>query len=149
MPAANSAPAAKKRPTRPSPRAKQLDRAAALKAALDDVRARCDVAARRASDPVGFVHEYANPLDQELVALVASSIAFGNVKTIRQKLGDALARLGPRPALVADDSLLVFSRLHGWVHRVFRGEDLARLLIGARRVQRAHGTLGAALRAPT
>jgi uncharacterized protein (TIGR02757 family) len=114
-----------------------------LQRALDGVRRRCDVVSRRANDPVGFVHDYENPLDQELVALMASSIAFGNVKTIRQKLGDALARIGPRPALAADDSLLVFSRMHGWVHRVFRGEDLARLLIGARRVQRAHGTLGA------
>jgi len=113
-----------------------------LKRALDRVRAACDVASRRANDPVGFVHDYKDPLDQELVALVASSIAFGNVKTIRQKLGDALARLGPRPSIAADDSLLVFSQLHGWVHRVFRGEDVARLLIGARRVQRAHGTLG-------
>jgi uncharacterized protein (TIGR02757 family) len=113
-----------------------------LKRALDAVRAACDVASRRGNDPVGFVHEYKDPLDQELVALVASSIAFGNVKTIRQKLGDALGRLGPRPSLAADDSLLVFSRLHGWVHRVFRGEDVARLLIGARRVQRAHGSLG-------
>jgi uncharacterized protein (TIGR02757 family) len=109
---------------------------------LDEVRGRCDVAARRASDPVGFVHGYGDPVDQELVALIASSIAFGNVKTIRQKLGDALARLGPRPSLTADDSLLVFGRMHGWVHRVFRGEDLARLLVGARRVQRVRGSLG-------
>jgi len=114
-----------------------------LKATLDEVRRTCDVKARRASDPVGFVHGYEDPLDQELVALMASCIAFGNVKTIRAKLQDALTRLGARPMSVADDSLLVFSRLHGWVHRVFRGEDLARLLIGARRVQRAHGSLGA------
>lgn len=113
-----------------------------LQRALDDVRALCDVAARRASDPVGFVHAYHDPLDQELVALLASAVAFGNVKTIRAKLADALARLGPRPSLTADDSLLVFARLHGWAHRVFRGEDLARLLIGARRVQRTHRSLG-------
>ncbi len=114
----------------------------ALKRTLDDVRSRCDVEARRARDPVGLVHDYAHPLDQELVGLLASSIAFGNVKTIRAKLSDALARLGPRPSVTADDPLLVFARMHGWVHRVFRGEDLARLLIGARRVQRAHGSLG-------
>jgi uncharacterized protein (TIGR02757 family) len=88
------------------------------------------------------VHRYADPLDRELVGLLASSIAFGNVTTIRAKLADLLARLGPSPRVTADDSLLVFARLHGWVHRVFRGEDLARLLIGARRVQRTHGTLG-------
>src|SRR5208283_1818343 len=85
----------------------------ALKLTLDDVRSRCDVEARRASDPVGLVHDYAHPLDQELVGLMASSIAFGNVKTIRAKLSDALARLGPRPSVTADDPLLVFARMHG------------------------------------
>jgi uncharacterized protein (TIGR02757 family) len=43
---------------------------------------------------------------------------------------------------VADDELEVFVRMGGWVHRVFRGEDVARLVIGARRIQRAHGSLG-------
>jgi uncharacterized protein (TIGR02757 family) len=116
---------------------------AALKAALDRVRERCDVGARRAKDPVGFLHRYSDPKDQEIVGLIASSIAFGNVKTITAKLELALTRLGPSPSRMGDDALAVFGAMHGWVHRVFRGEDLARLVIGARRVQRAHGTLGA------
>jgi uncharacterized protein (TIGR02757 family) len=118
-------------------------RTRAIGKALDKVRARCDVAARRAADPVDVVHRYADARDKEIVALLAACIAFGNVKTIRAKLDDALLRLGPRPASAADDELDVFARMHGWAHRVFRGEDVARLLIGARRVQRAHGTLGA------
>ncbi len=122
-------------------------RQTALKKALDAVRAECDVATRRERDPVGIVHRYVDPVDQELVALVAACIAFGNVKTIRAKLGDLLARLGEHPAAAADDEPATFAKLDGWVHRVFRGEDLARLLIGARRVQRASGTLGARFRA--
>ena len=35
------------------------------------------------------------------------------------------------------------ARLHGWRARVFRGEDVARLLAGARAVQLEHGSLGA------
>jgi uncharacterized protein (TIGR02757 family) len=115
----------------------------AIGRALDDVRARCDLTARKAADPVAVVHRYADPKDQELVALMAACVAFGNVKTIRAKLDVALDRMGPRPSVTADDALDVFARLDGWVHRVFRGEDLARLVIGARRVQRAYGTLGA------
>jgi uncharacterized protein (TIGR02757 family) len=34
--------------------------------------------------------------------------------------------------------------MRGWVHRVFRGEDIARLVVGARAVQKAHGSLGQA-----
>ena len=120
---------------------------ASIRRALDQVRADCDLDARRDRDPVGVVHGYVDSADQEIVALVAACIAFGNVTTIRAKLGDLLARLGPMPAKTADDELDTFARLDGWVHRVFRGEDLARLVIGARRVQRQRGSLGAELSA--
>jgi uncharacterized protein (TIGR02757 family) len=111
-------------------------------AALEKVREKCDVEARLELDPVAVVHRYPRPADQELVGLLASAVAFGNVKALRRKLEQALERLGPDVAGVADDELDVFARLHGWKHRVYRGEDLARLLIGARRVQRASGSLG-------
>jgi len=93
-------------------------------------------------DPVAVVHRYPHVLDRELVGLMASAVAFGNVKALRAKLEQALARLGPDVALGADDEQEVFRRLRGWKHRVYRGEDLARLLIGARRVQRMSGSLG-------
>lgn len=118
-------------------------RTRAIKRALDRIRKDCDMRARRASDPVSFVHRYEALHDQELVALVASAVAFGNVKSILAKLEDAFERLGPRPSEKADDQLGTFAAMHGWIHRVYRGEDLARLLIGARRVQRASGSLGA------
>jgi uncharacterized protein (TIGR02757 family) len=112
-------------------------------ATLDAVRAQCDVAARLEVDPVAVVHRYPAPLDRELVGLVASAVAFGNVKALRAKLEQALARLGPDVADVADDDREVFARLRGWKHRVYRDRDLGRLLVGARRVQRASGSLGA------
>jgi uncharacterized protein (TIGR02757 family) len=111
-------------------------------AALSRVMATCDVSARLELDPVAVVHRYPRSVDRELVALMASAVAFGNVKALRAKLEDALERLGPDVAWTADDELGVFARLHGWKHRVYRGEDLARLLVGARRVQRASGSLG-------
>jgi uncharacterized protein (TIGR02757 family) len=70
-------------------------------------------------------------------------VAFGNVKAIRAKLEDLLARLGPHPARLADDPPALRARLRGWKHRVFRGADIARLLAGARAVQRESGSLGA------
>jgi len=113
-----------------------------IQRALEGVRRNCDVPARRAADPVDAGHRFEDPHDQEIVALLAASVAFGNVTTIRAKLDDALRRLGAHPSLAADDQLGVFVRMDGWIHRVFRGEDVARLVIGARRVQRAHGSLG-------
>jgi uncharacterized protein (TIGR02757 family) len=134
------------RPRRVAPRALG-ERDHRIKGALDAIRERCDVAARREADPVGFVHGYTDLCDRELVGLVASCIAFGNVASIRAKARDLLDRVGPHPARLADRPSEVRARLQGWKHRVFQGEDIAKLLVGARRVQRAHGSLGARLEA--
>jgi uncharacterized protein (TIGR02757 family) len=117
----------------------------AIGLALDGVRARCDTESRRNNDPVEFVHRYPDADDRELVALIASSLAFGNVKALRAKIEDALARLGPEIARIADDPAAVAQRLEGWKHRVYREEHLTGLLVGARRIQRASGSLGRAL----
>jgi uncharacterized protein (TIGR02757 family) len=127
------------------PRALTHAQIAAIGAALDEVRARCDVAARRASDPVEFVHRYERLHDRELVALLASSFAFGNVKALRAKIEDALARIGADVALACDDPRALRRRLATLRHRLYRGEDVAALLLGARAVQRGEGSLGDAL----
>jgi uncharacterized protein (TIGR02757 family) len=121
----------------------EKERRARIGATLDRIRATCDVPSRLQADPVGLVHRYRAPEDQELVGLACACVAFGNVKAIRAKLGDLLARLGDHPARVADDPAELRARLRGWKHRVFRGDDLARLIAGARAVQRADGSLGA------
>jgi uncharacterized protein (TIGR02757 family) len=127
-----------------SERARRLTpRETRIARALEDVRARCDVGARREADPVGFAHAFADAHDCELVALVGALVAFGNVKAIRAKMKDLLDRIGPHPAIAADDEPALRARLRTWRHRVFRGEDVARLLFGARAVQREHGSLGA------
>jgi uncharacterized protein (TIGR02757 family) len=132
------------RSPRPTREAQRAARESAIGRALERVRAECDVAARRAADPVGIVHRYKDPADQELVALIASSLAFGNVKALKAKIEDALARLGPRIAQAADDPSFVAARLRGWKHRVYKDRDLTGLVVGARHVQREAGSLGAA-----
>lgn len=124
--------------------ARSRPEALAIKTTLDAVRARADLRARRASDPVDFVHRYWRGDDQELVALAAANLAFGNVKAIRMKVAELLERIGPSPADAADDERALHASLEGWKHRVFRGEDVARMLVGARRVQREDGSLGEA-----
>jgi uncharacterized protein (TIGR02757 family) len=116
----------------------------ALRKTLDDVRARADLRARRASDPVEFVHRFETNADRELVALVAANLAFGNVKAIRLKVAELLDRIGPSPSKAAEDPAKLHALLDGWKHRVFKGEDVAKLLAGARAVQKASGSLGKA-----
>lgn len=122
-------------------------REAAVKRALDAVLACCDVSSRRDADPVSFVHRYGDPHDREIVALVAACVAFGNVTAVRAKLEDLLARLGPSPARSSDDPRGLHLKLRGWKHRVFQGQDIARLLTGARAIQKAHGSMGARFKA--
>ena len=114
-------------------------------AALDEIRARCNDGARRATDPIEFVHGYRRLADQEIVAVIASSFAFGNVTALRAKIADALARLGPHPAKTADDPVLLAERLRGFRHRLYRDGDVVGLVLGARVVQKEHGSLGRAL----
>jgi len=116
---------------------------ARLKKTLDGVRDTCDVAARLGLDPVGVVRRYAHPLDRELVGLVAAGVAFGNVRTIRNKLEEILDRVGDPPRTKAEDARALQKSLSNFRHRVFTGDDVARLMIGARRVQKKHRSLGA------
>lgn len=120
-------------------------RLARLGEVLDAVRADCDVAARRASDPVEFVHRYHALHDRELVALLASSFAFGNVTALRAKIEDALRRIGPDLAAACDDPIALKRSLASFRHRVYQGAEVAALLLGARALQKRDGSLGAAL----
>src|SRR5690606_27481160 len=105
-----------------------------------------DVAARRAEDPVGFVHRYRDPADQELVGLLAASLAFGQVVTVRASIEAVLARLGPSPAaaLATRDEASLRASLAGFRHRVYGGDDVARMLAHAGALRAREGSLGAA-----
>lgn len=124
-----------------APRLNRFDR---LGQRLDALVASHDAAARLDSDPVGLVHR-APRADQEVVGLVAALLAFGNVVAIRASVTRALAALGPDPSrlIEAEREAKLRRRLDGFVHRVYRGEHLARLLANAGRIRREEGSLGA------
>jgi uncharacterized protein (TIGR02757 family) len=119
-----------------------------LKQRLDALLASVDVASHRAVDPVSFVHAAADE-DREIVGLVASSLAFGNVTAIRRSVGRALAALGPSPSQTIDGETKaqLDRRLRGFVHRVYRGPHVATMLARAAVVRRREGSLGRALAA--
>ncbi len=116
---------------------------------LNELLATHDTQGRLAADPVHFVHRYAEPRDQEVVGLVASSLAFGQVVTVRQSVARVLDILGPNPAafIEASTEAELLTALDGFVHRVYRAKHLARLLGGAGDLLREHGRLGVAFRA--
>ncbi|MFO0555800.1 MAG: TIGR02757 family protein [Polyangiaceae bacterium] len=114
-----------------------------IAAALEKVRLECDVAARLALDPVRFLHRYNNVQDIEVVAFIASSLAFGNVKAFCGKIEVVLAHLGPSPARTGADAATLKKKLARFKHRFVNGGDLAALILGVCTLQREHGTVGA------
>lgn len=96
---------------------------------------------------MSFVHRYDGADDREVVGLVASSIAFGNVGAIRASVARALGALGPRPSETVRTASRreLEERLEGFVHRIYRGPDLAALLSHAGEVRRREGSLGLSL----
>ncbi len=116
----------------------------ALKKKLNALVATFDFEARVATDPVRFPRRYADPLDQEIVGLVAASLAFGNVVAIGKSVERVLSVLGPSPHASARRRERTLARaLDGFRHRVYRGEDVARAVSRAGHLQRTHGSLGA------
>ena len=45
------------------------------------------------SDPLEFVHRFTDPKDQEIVAVIAALLAYGNVKQIRKSIEAVLSRI--------------------------------------------------------
>jgi uncharacterized protein (TIGR02757 family) len=87
-----------------------------------------------ANDPLSFCHRYQDPLDQEIVGLIASSFAYGNVKIILRNVDAILSRMGTSPRRYVEDfepreGLRTFA---GFKHRFNDAQDLCALLLATR-----------------
>jgi uncharacterized protein (TIGR02757 family) len=95
-------------------------------------------------DPLEFLYEYEELGERETAGLVASSLAYGRVEQIVRSVRAALERMGPPAACVRERSAAQIRRaLKGFRHRWTTGEDVAALLVSAKRVIEAHGSLEA------
>ncbi|MCJ7745816.1 MAG: TIGR02757 family protein [Actinobacteria bacterium] len=94
-------------------------------------------------DPLEFLYSYDELADREIVALIASLLAYGKVAQILKSVGAVLERMGPSPAefLAASSDRSLVHELSGFKHRMTTGQDLARVLEGAKRVIERYGSL--------
>ena len=101
------------------------------------------------TDPVRFPRGVASTADREIVAIFAALIAYGRVTAIGNAITDITTRMGSTPSLTcaADSEADARRRFRGFVYRVTRGEDLARLWLGLGALLRCHGNLLDALKA--
>ena len=94
-------------------------------------------------DPLVFLYDYPDLRDREVVALVASSLAFGNVKQIIGSIDRVVGMMGESPY----DYLMSVKRaglrrgLEGFRHRWAGPQDVESMLWGTRGVLRRHGSL--------
>ena len=107
-------------------------------------RLRAEWAGKRLdSDPLAFAHRYAEPLDREVIALLASSLAFGRVASIQASLERLLASLGPAPGqFLLDFDGKTPPSLRDFVHRWVGAREITAFLHAIGGVLRRHGSLG-------
>lgn len=94
------------------------------------------------SDPLRFVYRYSNPADMEIVAFLASALAYGRVRQIQKNLTDLLRRMGKSPYKF----VRVFGKaqrqsLSGFKHRFTTGRDISVLLQLLRNVFEQSGSI--------
>lgn len=127
--------------------AKAQDRTA-LKARLDDVYESFN-APESAADPVEIVRRFADPADREIVAFLASALAFGRVASVLASIERVLVAMGPSPAAFVRgfEASRDGEVLQPLVHRWTRGPDLVALVLVLRGMLDAHGSLDRAFAA--
>jgi uncharacterized protein (TIGR02757 family) len=95
-------------------------------------------------DPLEFLYDYEDLRDREIVGLVASSLAYGNVRQILRSVRVVLDRMDSPYLFLrnsSQDSLL--KTFGNFKHRFTTGEELATMLFAIKRTVERYGSLHA------
>jgi len=96
-------------------------------------------------DPLEVLYDYEDLRDREIVGLIASSLAYGNVKAMLPAIRGVLDLLGPSPArsLRCTGRRTLARRLRGFRYRFTSGDQLAGLLSAVGTIIAERGNLEA------
>lgn len=113
-----------------------------LRGALENLYAGYN-AERSVNDPVWRVHDYARADDREVVAFIASALAFGRVQSVLNSIDGMLKVMGPSPAAFVRDFDPVRDRdcFKDLVHRWTNGRDFAALVWLMHQMIATHGSI--------
>ena len=102
-----------------------MDNSQAFKRYLDHLVDKFETPEFIALDPISIPHGYDSPADQEVIGLFAALLAWGQRKTVLNKLAELSERMGFKPhAFVKNFDINRDSeRLIGFKHRTFNSED--------------------------
>ena len=116
----------------------------AHRARLEDLYGRYTRRDYLAPDPVAFLHAYDDVRDREIVGLVASSLAYGRAVQISKSVAAVLDRMEePARFLASATQRTLRQAFAGFKHRFTTGEELADVLLGAKRAIDQFGSLHA------
>lgn len=96
------------------------------------------------SDPIQLVKRFAHPHDQEIVAVMVSALAFGQVSQII-KAGESALELmqhSPRRFVESFDAESEIKKWNGFYYRMIKHTDLLRLLHALKLILNEYGTIG-------
>ena len=117
-----------------------------LRRALDELYERYNNRDFVHPDPLEFLYAYDNVRAREIAGLVASSLAYGRVQQILKSVALVLDAMGDPVDFVANATKgQMSSAFAGFRHRFTTGEEIARMLWGARGMIRRCGSLEAGL----
>lgn len=97
-------------------------------------------------DPLELVLGYDEPLDQEVVGILAAAFAYGRAEIVVRNVGGVLDQMPASPweYLLEDfDPREARERFRGFTHRFHKTEDLLALLSAISGTLRKYGSLGA------
>jgi len=94
-------------------------------------------------DPLEFLYHYDKLDDREIVGLIASSLAYGSVLQILKSVSLVLERIGsPCEFLRKASPELMLKTFKDFKYRFTTGDEMARMLYGAKKVLEKYGSLG-------
>ena len=114
-----------------------------LKESLEALYERFNAPEHIHPDPLEFVVRFPDRRDREIVALIASSLAYGRVQTILKSVSTILAPMEERPRdFILSHTPGDFEKIYrNFVHRFTKEKDIAHLMRGIREVFKTHGSL--------
>ena len=94
-------------------------------------------------DPLEFLYRFHDHRDREIVALIASSLAYGKVEQILKSISAVLRRMEVSPCLYLSrsSSETIQADFEDFKHRFTKGADLSLLLWSAKNMIRKYGSL--------
>ncbi len=95
------------------------------------------------NDPVNFLYRYKNREDIETAGLIASSLAYGNVKQINRSISLLLGNLGDSPFsfIKSNSTRRIKIRLKGFRHRFTGKEEISCFLANMKKVVENWGSI--------